>query len=586
MESKVRSVISGAFRHFGSTKLGFSQFGTSGARRLRGKFSQWARRLIWLAFWLGLPIVFVLMFLLPTAQPPAIGSGDQTLALSFESLRDQAPMQVNLDYDAYVFPADAGSYEYVSIWWYPAERISGMGTTRVDVYAEGANNGADWSCKPGSLPPLADWGRYALEAYPRRATRNYPERIPVDASTTASIELASEEVSDDHLVTAGRTPVFLEPVTESVQPSPTPSPTVIPQEPIDVEVGIPPGASPQASIPVSRATTPTRSTYQLTCHRWLHSDITNDSEILLQTPRITLFGDAIVTSVHNTASVQFPNHWSLASPISSSSDTFDQPRAGLVTFEQHDEGYSSPVQFGDGYGDTLFGDSFVASSPDGKRYVAVVQQVGLLAGAAWLALLGGSLAPILLRWPFRKGARGVPNRWTLLPVPEQDFEDLKHMVDYRQAQRSAGIAPRLADEVATNFASDTALRAAFEAHKPWSQSALSWLAKSSTVTTARFTQVMDLCAETPEVLYTPEDIAEKLHMSVAQWRKACRRLRKQLRKTYTAIPKRERDPDVRKSRSPLVRVFTRTPDGRNQLCVGITREQARRWKSIRRNMHP
>lgn len=548
------------------------------ARRLWHKVSPWVRRVVWTVFWFGVPIVFVVTFVIPTAQGPVDGNADEPLSFSFEGLPGREPMQVNVDYSASVLPGAYDSYENVSLWWYAAERVSAPGTTTINVYAEGTNDGADWSCKAGFLPPINEWDRYLLSSYPDRATHEYPERISSNASTTASIKVSSDEVTDEDLVTAGRLPERMQRSVEptlDVRPAPSATADPTPESPLPIQAGISVTPTPSPPIaPLIESPPLTRSQYQLVCQRWLQADIENAPRVRLGTPDITFYGDAFVTSVHATASVAFSDDWPLASPVSAFGETYDQPRAGLVTFEYH-EVNPTVFQFGDN-GNHVFGSSFVAANPDGERHIELFQQFGLLAGAAWLAILGGALAPILLTFPFRFGARGGRTSWNLVPVPQQDVENLRQIVEDRQSLRRSPSAPPV-----DQLISDLAYRAVFDQHTPWPVKALARLAKSSTVTTVRFIRVMDLCAESPGVLHSAKEIHDTLGISAKQWERTCRRITALLPARYRDVPRWGNGEYVGELMWPLVGIPTPTTHSREPRYVGITIEQARRWKSVR-----
>lgn len=169
--------------------------------------------------------------------------------------------------------------------------------------------------------------------------------------------------------------------------------------------------------------------------------------------------------------------------------------------------------------------------------------------------------------------------WLLLAVPKQDYDELKHMVDFRQEQRGEAPAPSPEELRDSQLAIDAVVRAAFATHEPWPREALERLAAESTITTQRFARVMDLCAKTPgaQSRYSTEEIAEVTGMSVNEWRAACRKIRLHLEKHYPEVPRTTSgNPEW-----PLVDMAGRNLGERDQLYVGITDEQARRWKQIR-----
>lgn len=175
----------------------------------------------------------------------------------------------------------------------------------------------------------------------------------------------------------------------------------------------------------------------------------------------------------------------------------------------------------------------------------------------------------------------MSTEWIPLPVPAEDYEEFKHMVEYRQTQRGKAPAPSAEELSSGDLAVAGVVRAAFDDFQNWPMEALTRLAKASTITTLRFSEVMDLCAVEPGSLHSTEEIAETLDMSVAQWRAACRKMRPHLEKHYPEVPRHESGSHAGEPYWPLVDIAGRSLKVRDQLYVGITDEQARRWKRVR-----
>ncbi|WP_251449404.1 hypothetical protein [Microbacterium sp. Marseille-Q6648] len=171
--------------------------------------------------------------------------------------------------------------------------------------------------------------------------------------------------------------------------------------------------------------------------------------------------------------------------------------------------------------------------------------------------------------------------WMLLAVPKQDYDELKHMIDFRQEQRGEPPAPSAEALRDTQLAVEAVKRKVLDEHKPWPLEALSRLAEGSTITTERFSRVMDLCAHTPGEFISTEGIAEETEMTVNEWRAACRKLGAHLRKHYPDVPTWEREPNAAQPMWPLANVAGRNLQARDQLYVAITAEQAHRWSEVR-----
>lgn len=175
----------------------------------------------------------------------------------------------------------------------------------------------------------------------------------------------------------------------------------------------------------------------------------------------------------------------------------------------------------------------------------------------------------------------MATEWVLLPVPQEDYAELKHMVEYRQQQRGEVSSPSTEELRGDELAVDAVLRARFGEHKTWPASALARLAAGSTFTTQRWTKVVDLCAAHPGETFSTEEVSAKTGISINEWRDACRKIGAHLKKHYPEVPLWDRDPYAGDPMWPLVTIAGRHLKVRDQLYVGITEEQATRWKEVR-----
>lgn len=67
--------------------------------------------------------------------------------------------------------------------------------------------------------------------------------------------------------------------------------------------------------------------------------------------------------------------------------------------------------------------------------------------------------------------------WVLLPMPKEDYAELKQIVRYRQQQRGKAPSPSAEELRGDELAVDTVRRAAFGEHETWPTSALKRLAE-------------------------------------------------------------------------------------------------------------
>lgn len=175
----------------------------------------------------------------------------------------------------------------------------------------------------------------------------------------------------------------------------------------------------------------------------------------------------------------------------------------------------------------------------------------------------------------------MSTEWVLLPVPKEDYTELKQIVEHRQQQRGEVSHPSLKELRRDELVIDTIERAAFGKHKVWPVSALERLAKESTVITQRFARAMDLCAKTPSKVFSTEEMSARLGISVNEWRAACRKIGVHLEIHYPEVPLVEHGRWAGKPMWPLMAISGRDLKKRDQLYVGISAEQAERWMSVR-----
>lgn len=70
----------------------------------------------------------------------------------------------------------------------------------------------------------------------------------------------------------------------------------------------------------------------------------------------------------------------------------------------------------------------------------------------------------------------------------------------------------------------------------WSVEDLKRLAAGHTVTTQRWTQAIDLCAQSPNLFIPSSEIAERTGMGIEEWRSAARQITRHLAKHYQQVP--------------------------------------------------
>lgn len=167
-------------------------------------------------------------------------------------------------------------------------------------------------------------------------------------------------------------------------------------------------------------------------------------------------------------------------------------------------------------------------------------------------------------------------------MPEEDHDELRRTVEYRQRQRGEAVSPTKEELRGDELAVSTVRRVAFDEHKVWPLSALGRLAEGSTLTTQRWAKVMDLCAGAPEgAIFSTQEVSARTGIAVNEWRDACRKIGAHLRKHYPDVPIWDHEPYAGEPVWPLVTISGRNLKVQDQLYVGITPEQANRWRQVR-----
>lgn len=175
----------------------------------------------------------------------------------------------------------------------------------------------------------------------------------------------------------------------------------------------------------------------------------------------------------------------------------------------------------------------------------------------------------------------MATEWVLLPVPQEDYAELRQMVEYRQLQRGEAPSPSMEELSGDDLTINMVRRVALDRHKAWPVNALQRLSEGATLTAQRWTTVMDLCAQSPEEMFSTEEVSAKTGIPINAWRDACRKVGAHLRKHYPEVPKWEHEPIAGAPMWPLVTISGRNLKVPDQLYVGITAEQANRWTSVR-----
>lgn len=172
--------------------------------------------------------------------------------------------------------------------------------------------------------------------------------------------------------------------------------------------------------------------------------------------------------------------------------------------------------------------------------------------------------------------------WVLVPVPEQDCDEVTALVVKNQTSRNERPWPSPADISADDIVADAVWRAAVAEHPVWRKGALAQLSEGASLTAQRWTIAMDFCAVHPDERFSTEEIVANTELTLNEWRDACRKITPHLRANYQdKIPTWARGPYDGAGVWPLVTVAGRDLETDNQLYVGMTLKQATNWREIR-----
>ncbi|MBT2504190.1 hypothetical protein [Curtobacterium sp. ISL-83] len=172
-------------------------------------------------------------------------------------------------------------------------------------------------------------------------------------------------------------------------------------------------------------------------------------------------------------------------------------------------------------------------------------------------------------------------KWTFMPVPEDDRNEVSDLIVRKQKARGERPWPSPEDISKENLLGNTAWQAALNEIEPWPERSLAQLAEGASITTQRWTIAMDFCAKHPGQRFSTSEIAENTDLTVNEWRDACRKLTAHLRANYTGLPMWERGSYAGEAMWPLANASGRDLGAEPQVYWGITEEQARRWRNIR-----
>jgi hypothetical protein len=185
----------------------------------------------------------------------------------------------------------------------------------------------------------------------------------------------------------------------------------------------------------------------------------------------------------------------------------------------------------------------------------------------------------------------MTTNWKLLPVPEQDYDELRATVNARQGERGEPSAPPAEQLRADALRRDAVVREVLTRQEPWPMEALARLAAGDFITTERFTRVMDLCValrqtqpDFPFISTSEIEDNDGIEMTADEWRAACRRLNSHLDQHYSDVPRWPSETEWQGRHFwPLANLSGRAIGKKDELYVGITEEQAKRWKQVRQS---
>ncbi|MCE0459689.1 hypothetical protein [Curtobacterium flaccumfaciens] len=171
--------------------------------------------------------------------------------------------------------------------------------------------------------------------------------------------------------------------------------------------------------------------------------------------------------------------------------------------------------------------------------------------------------------------------WVLVPVPEQDRDEVTALVVKNQRARNERPWPSPEELSAEDLVANAVWRAALTEHQAWRTAQLAQLAAGDSLTAQRWIIAIDFCAAHRGQRFSTEEIVANATLTLNEWRDACRKITAHLRANFEDLPKWSRELYTGSNFWPLVTVGGRELKTDNQLFVGVTDEQAERWLSVR-----
>ncbi|WIB65610.1 hypothetical protein [Curtobacterium sp. MCBD17_040] len=170
--------------------------------------------------------------------------------------------------------------------------------------------------------------------------------------------------------------------------------------------------------------------------------------------------------------------------------------------------------------------------------------------------------------------------WTMLPVPEQDADELRELVAERQRSRNQPVAPAPTEVRDRELLASAVKQGALDRRPPWTAAGYAHIAEGTSITMRRIREVMQLLAAHPEQWFSTEDIVEQTSLTLEEWRSACRNIRKRLNAEFPEAPVWPNGEYAGERVWPFTVISGRSIFVRDQLYVALSAAQAATWNEV------
>jgi hypothetical protein len=175
----------------------------------------------------------------------------------------------------------------------------------------------------------------------------------------------------------------------------------------------------------------------------------------------------------------------------------------------------------------------------------------------------------------------VATDWISLAVPAADQDDIRELIQARQASRGEPISPSPTELFALGI-SPAGIEAARLRQQPlWGSEAVQHLLADESEHVKRFVRAIYAVDRTPGEFFGTTEVADLTGMTIGEWRHAQRQLRARiLEPNYPEAPRWETGAYAGEAAWPLADLSGRHIARKDETHVAITPQQSRVWREV------